>query len=492
MLGLLALFGDTVYFLIVASYGEAAACCGWPRSSSCFCWRRRWSFYGPVEVAVIAAVCAIFCAVLPYGQVRPLERTVVVAGVLACAFAVQPAAHERRTGSHGAEAGRGAARRRRRRAKRSASGSPPISTTARCRASSACRCGWRFCASCSIATSTPAWRICKQLQALAQSQVRDLRAFLHSMRPVDVDGANLVATARRAAESFQKESGIPVTFLGANTPVGLPQEITSEVLQMLREALHNVQKHAGATRVAVAMEKTDRGLEISVDDNGHGFNFAGTYSLEELELLRLGPASLKRRARSLNADMLLESRPGAGRGAEIPDSACNEPPAAAGCSVRPGRSGRAAADAMPISRCRRFRAANRQPTFAFEARPEPGAGARGRVGHGRCAEPLGRAPGDSLLNFYSGFDGNTWRTGCGLRQTACSGEKRGMVLAPDPRTWEGSYIAANGSRAVHRQDAFWLLVPGRPERARRGLGSRASEGDALAKGPRPVLEPVPT
>lgn len=154
----------------------------------------------------------------------------------------------------------------------------------------------------------------KQLQLLAQSQVRDLRAFLHSMRPVDVEGGNLVSTARRAAESFQKESGIPVTFMGTSTPVGLPQEMTLEVLQMIRESLHNVQKHAGATRVAVTMEKTDRGLEISVDDNGHGFNFAGTYSLEELELLRLGPASLKRRARSLNADLQLESRPGRGAG----------------------------------------------------------------------------------------------------------------------------------------------------------------------------------
>jgi signal transduction histidine kinase len=154
----------------------------------------------------------------------------------------------------------------------------------------------------------------RQLQTLAQSQIRDLRSFLHSMRPVDVDGANLVATARRAAESFQKESGIPVTFLGTGTPVGLPQETALEVLQMLREALHNIQKHAGATRVAVALEKTDRGLEISIDDNGHGFSFAGTYTLEELELMKLGPASLKRRARSLNAELVLESRPGRGAG----------------------------------------------------------------------------------------------------------------------------------------------------------------------------------
>jgi len=154
----------------------------------------------------------------------------------------------------------------------------------------------------------------QQLQVLAQSQIRDLRTFLHAMRPVDVDGANLVSSVRRTAESFQKESGIPVTFLGTNSPVGLPQEMSLEVLQMIREALHNVQKHAAATRVAVAMEKSERTLEISVDDNGHGFNFAGTYNLEELELLRLGPASLKRRARSLNADLQLESRPGRGAG----------------------------------------------------------------------------------------------------------------------------------------------------------------------------------
>jgi signal transduction histidine kinase len=153
-----------------------------------------------------------------------------------------------------------------------------------------------------------------ELQRVAQAQVRDLRTFLHSMRPVDVDGANFVATARRMAESFQKESGIPVTFSGANSSLGLPQDTTLEVLQMMRESLHNVQKHAGATRVAVSLEKSEKGLEISIDDNGHGFPFAGNYTLEELELLRLGPASLKRRARSLNAELMLESRPGRGAG----------------------------------------------------------------------------------------------------------------------------------------------------------------------------------
>jgi two-component system sensor kinase len=108
-----------------------------------------------------------------------------------------------------------------------------------------------------------------------------------------------------------------VAFIGTAAPVGLSQESTSEVLQMIREALYNVQKHSGATRVAVALEKSEKALEISVEDNGHGFTFAGSYSLEELELLRLGPNSLKRRARTLNADMQLESRPGRGAGLRV-------------------------------------------------------------------------------------------------------------------------------------------------------------------------------
>jgi signal transduction histidine kinase len=311
MLGLLALFGDTVFFLIMASYGADRML--WLASAFyLFLLGEAIASYSTVEVVVIVAVCAVFCAVLPYGALV-LERTVIVAGVLACEFAI----NKRRQGleierlrEKLLEAEKAAEKARELERVRIASDfhDGPLQSFI------SLQMRLEILRKLMDRDMNAGLADLKQLQALAQTQVRDLRTFLHSMRPVDVDGANLVATARRAAESFQKESGIPVTFLGTNSPVGLPAEMTQEVLQMVREALHNVQKHAGATRVAVAMEKTDRALEISVDDNGHGFGFAGSYSLEELELLRLGPASLKRRARSLNADLLLESRPGSGSG----------------------------------------------------------------------------------------------------------------------------------------------------------------------------------
>jgi signal transduction histidine kinase len=269
-----------------------------------------------VEVAVITAGSAIFCAVLPNPEVYVLESMVVVAGVLACGFAVykrrQKAFTDELTGRLDA-AQKAAEKAREEESQRIAADfhDGPLQSFI------SLQMRLEILRKLFERDTNSGMQDLKQLQALAQSQVRDLRTFLHSMRPVDIDGGNLVVTLRRTAESFQKESGIPVTFVSAATPVGLPPEVTMEVLQMLREALHNVQKHASATRVAVAMEKTDRGLEISVDDNGHGFNFAGTYSLEELELLRLGPASLKRRARGLNADLLLESRPGRGAGVKF-------------------------------------------------------------------------------------------------------------------------------------------------------------------------------
>jgi len=311
MMGLLALFGDTVFFLIMANYGADRML--WLASAFyLFLLAEALTFYSTVEVGVIVAVCALFCALLPYGALE-LERTVVVGGVLAWAFAAnkrQQGLEIERLRAKVIEAEKAAEKARETERMRIASDfhDGPLQSFI------SLQMRLEILRKVMERDLNAGMSDLKQLQALAQSQVGDLRSFLRSMRPVDVDGANLVATIRRSAESFQKESGIAVTFLGTNSPIGLPAEMTLEVLQMVREALHNVQKHAGATRVAVALEKTDRGMEISVDDNGHGFGFVGSYSLEELELLRLGPASLKRRARSLNADLVVESRPGSGSG----------------------------------------------------------------------------------------------------------------------------------------------------------------------------------
>ena len=311
-LGLLALFADTVYFLTLAGFAADEL----PWLAAMFYLHllvESIAFFGPVEVALVVAACSLFCILAPGARNLPLARIVNVAGVVTGASCYGKRKLDASIASLEAQLGEALKGKekalddeRKRIADDFHDGPLQSFINLQIRLDVLRKVLERDFAS--------GLDDLRQLASLAQSQVRDLRAFLNGLRPIEVDGANLMASARRTAENFQKESGIPVTFVGASTPVGLPHEASGEVLQMLREALQNVQKHAGATRVAVALDKTDRGLEVSVDDNGHGFAFSGAYSLEELELLRLGPASLKRRARALNADLLLESRPGRGAG----------------------------------------------------------------------------------------------------------------------------------------------------------------------------------
>jgi signal transduction histidine kinase len=307
--GLFVLFADLLFFLLLAGASPSAL---WIAPAVfLYLLAEALVFYSPVELAVIVGICAVFCSPLSRPSLRALEPAVLVAGALAvgCAVSLQHQKREaealnRRVVQAETEAAKAREEERQRIASDFHDGPLQSFISLQMRLEILRKLLDR--------DVQAGLADLKDLQQLAQTQVRDLRTFLHSMRPVDVDGGNFVAVARRLAETFQKESSIPVAFVGANTPIGLPRETTLEVLQMLRESLHNVQKHAGATRVALSLEKTDKGLEISVDDNGHGFPFAGSYTLEELELLRLGPASLKRRARSLNAELLLESRPGRG------------------------------------------------------------------------------------------------------------------------------------------------------------------------------------
>jgi signal transduction histidine kinase len=150
-----------------------------------------------------------------------------------------------------------------------------------------------------------------QLQEICKKQITDMRAFVRSMRS-SADGTSPATSVRQIADDFQKTSGISLSWNVGDSLSGLEPEISHEVLQIVREALHNAQKHSKATKVTLQAEKVDGALQMMVEDDGSGFPFAGQYSLDELELMRMGPESIKRRVRTLNGEMLVQSTPGRG------------------------------------------------------------------------------------------------------------------------------------------------------------------------------------
>jgi signal transduction histidine kinase len=150
-----------------------------------------------------------------------------------------------------------------------------------------------------------------QLQELGRSQVTELRAFVRGMQPAQVTPANVSLAIREAVEHFERDSGVAAQLFCGKLE-DLDEVVAVEVLQIVREALNNVRKHSRASRVSIVIEPVDKEVEIAVEDDGSGFPFSGTYTLDELEILRLGPKSIQRRVRTLGGDLTLDSRPTAG------------------------------------------------------------------------------------------------------------------------------------------------------------------------------------
>jgi signal transduction histidine kinase len=150
------------------------------------------------------------------------------------------------------------------------------------------------------------------LQTMARDQGRELRELIMEMRPVDLEGVTLAQVLRTVVESSQKAGGISVRLLAGDHHLDVPRKICRQTYQVLREAINNARKHAKAEHVIVKLEEGPDFFTLTVDDDGHGFKFAGKYGLEELDRQRIGPVSIKQRARQMGADLTVESTPGSG------------------------------------------------------------------------------------------------------------------------------------------------------------------------------------
>jgi len=98
-----------------------------------------------------------------------------------------------------------------------------------------------------------------------------------------------------------------------------------------------------------------------------------------------------------------------------------------------------------------------------------------------------RATDGRLFNLYSGFDGNTWHTGLATSRDGLTWAQEGKVLSPAPATWEGNYIAANGSaKLINGVFSYWYQA-GPMGQTRIGL-AHSQDGRTWRKEPDPVLD----
>lgn len=158
-------------------------------------------------------------------------------------------------------------------------------------------------------------KVAAELASLGQTlrnETAELRRIVSDMRPLGVQSADLVDLMQGLAERFRNEAGIALDLLIDRAQFEPPDRVCREVFQIYREALHNIKKHARATHVVVKLWQENEKLSLVVDDNGQGFSFAGRFTSEELDRLRLGPISIKERTRSVGGVLTVESNPGHG------------------------------------------------------------------------------------------------------------------------------------------------------------------------------------
>jgi signal transduction histidine kinase len=158
----------------------------------------------------------------------------------------------------------------------------------------------------------PAAEALASLQQTVRNETEELRQMVTDMRPLRVQSADLVDLMRGFAERFRTEPGPALDLLIDSAQLQIPDRICRDLFQVYRESLHNVKKHAHATHVVVKLWQNDTRVILVVDDNGEGFSFAGRFTGDELDRLRLGPISIKERTRSMGGVLTVESTPGHG------------------------------------------------------------------------------------------------------------------------------------------------------------------------------------
>src|SRR5262249_42252819 len=108
--------------------------------------------------------------------------------------------------------------------------------------------------------------------------VKELRDYVFDLRPASLTDRHLHEALYRLAEDFQDNSGVV-------TAIDLDPAVTAQlaahavdILQLAREALSNVWRHAQATTCQVSLRLVDGAAVLEIDDDGRGFNPAAETS----------------------------------------------------------------------------------------------------------------------------------------------------------------------------------------------------------------------
>ena len=135
--------------------------------------------------------------------------------------------------------------------------------------------------------------------------ITTLRRLSFSISPNMLDHLGLDATLDWYCREFSILNGIPCVFETAYDEARLTGEVRIDLFRICQESLNNILNHAEASEVRITIEDLGDYIEMTIQDDGKGF--------DPLLLERQpGLTRMRERAASINAGLIIHSEPGKG------------------------------------------------------------------------------------------------------------------------------------------------------------------------------------
>lgn len=159
----------------------------------------------------------------------------------------------------------------------------------------------------------------EQMRELVEQTIGVVRHVATQLRPTALN-LGIVPALEWLVEDFVRRTGIACTF-GADDEIGMDDAQATAVFRIVQESLTNVARHAAAGTVAVRLTRRAAGIDLSIRDDGGGFDPAAQVRRDAFGLL-----GLRERALLLGATLAIDSAPGRGTVVALAIPCRGEPP----------------------------------------------------------------------------------------------------------------------------------------------------------------------
>jgi signal transduction histidine kinase len=149
----------------------------------------------------------------------------------------------------------------------------------------------------------------REMQSLVARSLTELQQVIADLRPSHLDDLGLPAALRWYAGEVQARGGVSVDVEVRGEHRPMAGETVTALFRVAQEALANVLKHAGASRARVDLVYDPAFVELSVEDDGRGFD---AQAAETGRVETWGLAGMRERASLVGGELTVDSAPGEG------------------------------------------------------------------------------------------------------------------------------------------------------------------------------------